>query len=561
MRHGLDGSGNIVHINSASRGASCGLFCLSCKRPLVARKGEVKIHSFSHQAKLSDTDIRKCHESYIHFLAKMTISRMGCINLPEGLGCYSVEYGDGQKSTLVTISELCRTDRHIRVDVTRGEVEKYDYVNAIRPDSTLACSLKGHEFELNVEIYYTHKVGKEKKAKIKAQDLNCIEINLSGISTDELEYSIEQRLLDTNFVKIINLNHKVINAHFNNDCDIVTEMNAMALYIQNCIDATSSGGIILPLYQGLDHFINRKGEKIYHEFFPENHQIYKCIGGEYGLLFFENIYGNRINVSIRRESNNKAHLITLGQKEMGFPDVGNIGSRSKPGPEPLDNEKFKTVSDWIVASAFKEIDRYASAIESKLLAAGISIASQSQDDIVIYSVKGSISVNLNFVEYYGQVEISKFLSCLNVNKISRYNNSLNYEVINDDVLGVKYKKIKSLYDHINMSILIIKRNFLGTNLYWRSDIFRRLQDIRDVISGLLPSNLYLINSSESFKKNNQNHKHGFKKQSALQERIQREQSELQMKIQRKQSELQEEIQRKQSAHEKRRAELFEKYKA
>ncbi|WP_338923872.1 hypothetical protein V0M98_37310 (plasmid) [Pseudomonas silesiensis] len=530
----------------------------------------MKIHSFSHQAKLSDTDIRKCHESYIHFMAKTTISRMGYIYLPEGLGCYSVEYGVGQKSRLVTISELHSADRNVRVDVSGGDVEKYDYVNAIRPDSTLACSIGGHEFELNVEIYYTHKVGKEKRSKIKGQGLNCIEVDLSGVSTDELEASIEQRLLDTNFVKIINLNHNVIDSHFKYNSNIVNESDAMNIYIQYCIDATSNGGVNLQLYQGLDHFINRKGEKIYHEFLPENHQLYKCIGGEYGLLFFENIYGNRINISIRREANTKAHLITLGQKEMGFPDVYNIGSRNKAGPEPVDDEKFKTVSDWIVTSAFKEIDRYASVIESKLLNSGISIGNQGQCTIDIDSDKGFISVSSNFVEYYGMAEISRFLSCVDVNKISRKNNSLNGELSDDHELGVKHRKVQSLYDHINTTIQIIRKNFLDTNLYWKSDIYQRLHHIQDIISGLIHRNLYLINDSQSLSKNNNLDKsfkkqHEFqsefqRKQAELQAGVRRKESELEAEAQRKESELQAKIKRKQSAHEKRQSELLSKYR-
>lgn len=498
MRHGLDGSGNIVHIDSASRGASCGLFCLSCKRPLVARKGEVKIHSFSHQAKLSNTDIRRCHESYVHFVAKMTISRMGYINLPEGLGCYSVEYGDGQKSRSVTLRKLCGVDKNIRVDVARGEVEKYDYVNSIRPDSTLACSIGGYEFDLNVEIYYTHKVGNEKRTKIKDQGLNCIEINLSGVSSDELDLSIEQRLLDTNFVKIIHLNQEVINTHFNGECNIVSEVDAMNIYIKDCMNSTIKSEIDLPIRPCVDHFTTHSGNKIYHDLLPKNHQGYKCIGGEYGLLFFENNYGGRVNVSIRREANNKAHLIIKDKDEMSYPDFEDFDSPFRFGP--LAKEKFKIVSDWITKSALQEIDCYAVALERKLLAAGISIDNKGQEAVVIRAANGSISESLNFVGYYGIDEISIFLSRLDVSDISWRGYSLYQMFIDNKDLGLKFRKIKSLHAHIINSMFEIRTNFIDSSLYYNNEVFRKIYRLKDIVSSLMPDGLRLIRNSQSLKR-------------------------------------------------------------
>ena len=44
----VDDNGKFRDVADVKRGLRCGCFCADCKGPLVAKKGEVRVHHFAH---------------------------------------------------------------------------------------------------------------------------------------------------------------------------------------------------------------------------------------------------------------------------------------------------------------------------------------------------------------------------------------------------------------------------------------------------------------------------------------------------------------------------------
>ena len=72
--------GKIVSINDVCSGKECDCICPSCGEQLIAKKGKIKIHHFSHTA------LKECeygYETTLHLLAKDIIENANHFVLPE----------------------------------------------------------------------------------------------------------------------------------------------------------------------------------------------------------------------------------------------------------------------------------------------------------------------------------------------------------------------------------------------------------------------------------------------------------------------------------------------
>lgn len=79
MTYALDSDGELASIENVARGQACNCTCLACGTPLVAKKGEIMIHHFAHEA-------RECSQSFDVYLKKLAIkiiSEGGQIYMPE----------------------------------------------------------------------------------------------------------------------------------------------------------------------------------------------------------------------------------------------------------------------------------------------------------------------------------------------------------------------------------------------------------------------------------------------------------------------------------------------
>lgn len=64
---GLDTNGRIQDVADVPRGLSCGCICSECRGPLVAKKGEIKVHHFAHH------DRRECRHAFEASLFQMAV--------------------------------------------------------------------------------------------------------------------------------------------------------------------------------------------------------------------------------------------------------------------------------------------------------------------------------------------------------------------------------------------------------------------------------------------------------------------------------------------------------
>lgn len=68
--------GNLVHISEVSGGLSCGCRCPACASPLIAKKGNVRIHHFAHPGD-AGPHASKCvsKESLLHLTGKLLLAK------------------------------------------------------------------------------------------------------------------------------------------------------------------------------------------------------------------------------------------------------------------------------------------------------------------------------------------------------------------------------------------------------------------------------------------------------------------------------------------------------
>lgn len=154
----------MVHVSDVPSGLACGCICPSCRRPLVARKGRIKVHHFAHQADPTQScNPRVALESALHKFAKQVLIENRRLLLPEVVA----EFG----GRLKRVSDALE----IHPEAIAQEVT----MPGMRPD--LLATASGRQ--LCVEIAVTHFCGPEKLELFKARQLAAIEIDLSDIDT------------------------------------------------------------------------------------------------------------------------------------------------------------------------------------------------------------------------------------------------------------------------------------------------------------------------------------------------------------------------------------------
>lgn len=162
-----------VHIASAIRGGQCDCVCAACERPLVARKGTVRQHSFAHYPKDVQRSCMAAGESALHKFAKAILSEKRYIVLPP-----MIAKDEGEELALKPAS---------RIEFDRVELERSQ--GDVIPD--VVCYKGG--YRLFVEFKVTHAVDDEKRQRLRDHDAAVLEIDLSAyrdMNIDDLEIPI-----------------------------------------------------------------------------------------------------------------------------------------------------------------------------------------------------------------------------------------------------------------------------------------------------------------------------------------------------------------------------------
>lgn len=133
----------LISVDSVERGRKCNCICPYCKQPLIAKKGNYRIHHFAHD---KDSSCEHGYETSLHLLAKEILSESKTIVLP------ALKRGSRNKLVL---------EESMEVEILDVRLEQY--IDDVKPDVIIDTE-RGTFY---IEIYVTHKVDREKLISLR----------------------------------------------------------------------------------------------------------------------------------------------------------------------------------------------------------------------------------------------------------------------------------------------------------------------------------------------------------------------------------------------------------
>ncbi len=170
-----DENNRMKHISDVESGLACKCHCPVCKSAMVARKGNVLVHHFGHEA---ISNCKYSPETALHILAKEIIERELVLFLPAVIACH------------MDISETVHSEQEI--NFTGAQLESRDFTGII-PD----LYLQWNDRRLLVEIFVTHRCDEEKISKLKLQGIAAVEIDLSHFPRESARGEVREAVLRT----------------------------------------------------------------------------------------------------------------------------------------------------------------------------------------------------------------------------------------------------------------------------------------------------------------------------------------------------------------------------
>src|SRR5690606_12641381 len=146
----LDPNGQLITIENAIRGLACNCSCACCGEPVVARKGLIREHHFSHHSNKESCVIRR--ESLLHLYAKEVIRYQFGLQLPPMPGTWP---GGEDKTSWWDFEKVDE------------EVPQQGF----QPD--LVAHLRDGS-QLFIEVAVTSFIGVEKLERIKSSGINTV---------------------------------------------------------------------------------------------------------------------------------------------------------------------------------------------------------------------------------------------------------------------------------------------------------------------------------------------------------------------------------------------------
>lgn len=163
LTYGLDINGRLIHVNDVVKGKDCLCTCPECGAQLIAKKGEKNQHHFAH---VNGADCTGARMTALHRLAQQIIKDQKSVRLPR----YEGMYAPAIESKVITFD-----------DVILEKTIQSEYINR-RPDCVgIKCDKYDHIHEIWIEIKVTHGIDPSKMQDVIANDITCIEIDLSDL--------------------------------------------------------------------------------------------------------------------------------------------------------------------------------------------------------------------------------------------------------------------------------------------------------------------------------------------------------------------------------------------
>jgi len=169
----LDKNGRVQSVNDVSRGMSCECYCPCCGSSVIARQGDVREWHFAHSL---GADCEHAAETALHLAAKQIIVESGGFTIPQRKLTSQLYLPDGRSG----FGEVLRPEMWIDFD----SVESEKQVGMIRPD---IVAMLGN-LAIGIEVAVTHFVGDEKKDALIQLGMPTVEIDLSDMKFNELNW-------------------------------------------------------------------------------------------------------------------------------------------------------------------------------------------------------------------------------------------------------------------------------------------------------------------------------------------------------------------------------------
>lgn len=178
LPYGEHPDGSLVHIALVPAGLACGCRCPLCRKPLIARKGDVRVHHFAHAADPGAAcSPAAALETALHRFAKSVIAERMTIWLP------AIVASHGDRSRLVALP------KELRLDAVRTE----EMIEGRRPDIMLFVG----DRPLAIEIAVTNFASRGKRSFFRDHAIAAIEIDLSREPRDGAPEELEAAILRT----------------------------------------------------------------------------------------------------------------------------------------------------------------------------------------------------------------------------------------------------------------------------------------------------------------------------------------------------------------------------
>lgn len=154
MTIAVDANGRVVSISEVARGLGCGCRCIECDETVNARKGQQRMHHFSHASQKVPCEVMP--ESFLHRYAKQVVKENLGLQLPPQPG--HLPDSEDQSSWWDFES-----------------VKEEPWMGDFRPDLVADLS----DGPLLIEFAFTSFVRDEKQARIERAGIRTVEIDLS----------------------------------------------------------------------------------------------------------------------------------------------------------------------------------------------------------------------------------------------------------------------------------------------------------------------------------------------------------------------------------------------
>ena len=179
---GLDPTGRMQAVRDVPQGLRCRCVCPNCKKPLVARKGHIRVHHFAHAP--SVTPCKGGAETALHRMAKQILAEADAIVLPAMTIWEPGEVAPAQ-------SQRCRANVCPReaMPIQSRRIESTEDLH--RPDVVISNGVK----EVWIEVRVAHRVSEAKQDALREKGTACLEIDIRNFGSalldeDELRYML-----------------------------------------------------------------------------------------------------------------------------------------------------------------------------------------------------------------------------------------------------------------------------------------------------------------------------------------------------------------------------------